>query len=242
MVHLSWACRVFRLTRLEFLVRGLGALCKRSAQLSQLHHTSRYVFDVTVACGGPVKCWTASRCTDGSSDVPQLSRRHSPRVAIDSHDVFEAKISHLTAHMCASVWCGLMEQIRNAMTEKSAKCEALQRVHDCGSHGGRAARSTVQRPAEATPLLVDLPLLMRPRESTNDCARSFSIWSAWRSFRGVLLHHHCLTLAGPPRIHVAKQLLSGVCGMRWCGRNGIFISTWQCVRPCTQWCKFGSCV
>ena len=53
---------------------------------------------------------------------------------------------------------------------------------------------------------VDLPLLMRPRESTNDCARSFSIWSAWRSFRGVLLHHHCLTLAGPPRIHVAKQL------------------------------------
>ena len=38
------------------------------------------------------------------------------------------------------------------MTEKSAKCEALQRVHDCRSHGGRSARSTVQRPAEATPL------------------------------------------------------------------------------------------
>ena len=38
------------------------------------------------------------------------------------------------------------------MTEKSAKCEARKRVPACRSHGGRAARSTVQRPAEATPL------------------------------------------------------------------------------------------
>ena len=166
----------------------------------------------------------------------------STRKAREHFNTVRTHMSHLTAHMCASVWCGRMEQIRKAMTEQSAKCEALQRVHDCGSHGGRAARSTVHRPAEATPLLVDLPLLMRPRESTNDCARSFSIWSAWRSFRGVLLHQNCLTLAGPPRIHVAKQLLSGVRGMRWCGRNGIFVSTWQCVRPCTQWCKFGSSV
>ena len=57
-VRLSWARRVFRSTRLEFLVRGLGALCFRSAQLSQMHHMLRYVLDVTVACGGPVKCWT----------------------------------------------------------------------------------------------------------------------------------------------------------------------------------------
>ena len=98
-VHLSWACRVFRLTRLEFVVRGFGALCIRSAQFSQLHHMLRYVFDVTVACGGPVKIWTTSRCTNGSSDVPQLSRRHSPRVLVlDSHDVFEAKSSRRFQH------------------------------------------------------------------------------------------------------------------------------------------------
>ena len=95
----TWACRVFRLTRLEFLVRGFGALCVRSAQFSQLHHMSRYVFDVTVACVGPVKCWTASMCTDGSSDVPQLSRRHSPRVlALGSHDVFDTKSSRRFQH------------------------------------------------------------------------------------------------------------------------------------------------
>ena len=118
----------------------------------------------------------------------------STRKAREDFNTVRTHISHLTAHMCASVWCGRMEQIRKAMIEKSAKCEALQRVQDFRSHGGRSARSTVQR----------------PRESTNDCARSSSTWSAWISFRGVLLHHHCLTLAGPPRVHVARQLLSGV--------------------------------
>ena len=83
------------------------------------------------------------------------------RKAREHVNTVRTHISHLTAHMCASVLCGRMWQIRQAMTEKSAKCEALQRVHDCRSHGCRAARSTVHRPAQATPL---------PRRSSSSLA------------------------------------------------------------------------
>ena len=70
--------------------------------------------------------------------------------------------------------------------------------------------------------IVDLLLPMRQRESTHDSARSSSTWSAWshivvlcflvrQGSRGVLLHHHCLKLAGPPRVHVARQLFCQAC-------------------------------
>ena len=48
-VHFSWICGVSRLTRFDFLVCGLGAVCLRSAQLSQLHQMASKVFDVTDA-------------------------------------------------------------------------------------------------------------------------------------------------------------------------------------------------
>ena len=66
------------------------------------------------------------------------------------------------------------------MTEKSAKCEARQRVPDSRSHGGRAARTTVQRPAEATPLHGRSTSSHAPtRKHKRYCARSSATWSAW---------------------------------------------------------------
>ena len=103
-VRLSWARRVLRSTRLEFLVRGLGALCIRSAQLSQMHHMLRYVLDVTIACGGPVKCWTTHQgapmgvpmclnflnitlCASGLSAVKVSSRQKRENISIALHDL-----------------------------------------------------------------------------------------------------------------------------------------------------------
>ena len=73
-------------------------------------------------------------------------------------------ISHLTAHMCESMFYGGMCNVRQVMAEKSARYDALQRGHHCRAAG--SARS------------VDLRLSMRYRESTNDCGRPSSTWSA----------------------------------------------------------------
>ena len=125
------------------------------------------------------------------------------------------------------------------MTEKSAKCEARQLVPACRSHGGRAARSTVQRSAEATPLHRRSTLFPCALEKAQTILRAVILnLERLEPYCGalflqcikvfvLLLLHQCVKLLG------ARQLLSGVHGMRWCGRNGIFTSTWQCVRPCT---------
>ena len=111
-VRLSWARRVFRSTRLEFLVRGLGALCERSAQLSQLHHMLRYVLDVTVACGGRVTCWTTHQgapmevpmclnflnitlCASGLSAVKVSSRQKRENISIALHDLTNRILPHM---------------------------------------------------------------------------------------------------------------------------------------------------
>ena len=112
-VRLSWARRVFRSTRLEFLVRGLGALCIRSAQLSQLHHMLRYVLDVTVACGGPVTCWTTHQgapmgvpmCLNflGCQGVLEAKAREHFYCTARSHIIAS---DHTCGEVCNMVACG----------------------------------------------------------------------------------------------------------------------------------------
>ena len=139
-----------RWTRLELLVRGVVALCVRSAQLSHLQQMRRYFFDVTVACGGPVNVLDFTLCAFWLSaltlSLRQRAREHSTAL--------HALTCRISPHTCVKV-CNIIVSGSYGSpwpTEKSAKCEALQRVHDCRSHGGRSARSAVQRPAEATPL------------------------------------------------------------------------------------------
>ena len=57
--------------------------------------------------------------------------------------------------------------------------------------------------------------------------------SMHQGFRDLFHRHHCVKLKGPPHIQVTVRLLSGVRGMRWCGRNLSFTWTWQSLRPFT---------
>ena len=71
--------------------------------------------------------------------------------------------------------------------------------------------------------IVDLPLPMRPRESTHDIARGHTqlgalgamLWcfvsSIHQSFRVVLFHHHCLKLPGRPRVSHGKEAFCQAC-------------------------------
>ena len=85
------------------LVRGLGTLRIQSA---------RWYGRV---CGGPVTIWTASRYTDGSSDVAQRSQHPSRRVVtLGSHVFFDAKSARSfqlrCTYSCHKVTCGICDR------------------------------------------------------------------------------------------------------------------------------------
>ena len=229
-VHVSWTCRVSRSTRLQFLVRGLGTLRLRSAELPKPHPMTPKCFRCYGrVCEGPVKIWTTARYTDESFDVAQRSQHHSRRVVT------------LGSQSARSFqW----------------RCTYSRHIVTCGSYGRRGLRNlqvvmlsnvgmivvlTEQRSSAAPSRGIVAAALIYlftygHRKGTSDFPNSHlqlgalgaMMWCFVSSVRqgsgGVLEHYYCVARKGPLHVQVAVELLSDVRGMRWCRRDGSFIS------------------
>ena len=194
---------------------------------------------VRVACGDPVKVWTTPRRTNKSSDVTQRSQNHSPQpLACGSHIGFASHVpdsptpcENISTALCALTYrilpqlcvkvCNVVAlwQLRQIMAEKSARCDALRNVCVLVVLRERPW-STASRKRQRR-YIVDL-LFPYANEKAQSISGGHLELSALRAImwcfvssvrqgsRGLLLHRHCVSLTGRPRIHVAVQPSSGL--------------------------------